>query len=148
MNRSELLRSLIAAAFAVSIVLSCSCSSPEVVADFDSDELNGWRVTGELGNEPFSTDQLPADVIGFEGTGVFNTGHDQPVKTGTITSPEFTISKKYINFLITGNTHYNAEKDCNVWVVIDGEVVKYAPATRFLLVELGSRSSVERTREP
>jgi fructan beta-fructosidase len=100
-------------------------------------ELEGWESTGNLSPMSYKTEMLPKNVTGFEATAIFNTGYEQAEKTGTLTSPEFVINKKYINFLITGNNNYNAD-DCNVRVIIDGKVVKYAPPTRFPLVEWGA----------
>jgi len=117
---------------------SCQLSDDETIADFNSDNMDGWEHTGEMNLIPYHTSKLPPDVAGFEGSGVLNTGHLQVEKQGTITSPEFTIHKKYINFLITGNNHYNAEKNCHVRITIDGRVVKYAPPTRWPLVEWGA----------
>ena len=120
------------------IVCSCQISDYELIADFDSENMNGWTTTGDVNLKPFNTELLPSDVAGFEGTGVLNTGHKQVEEMGVFSSPEFAIHKKYINFLITGNNHYNAEKNCHVRIVVNGKVVKYAPPTRYPLVEWGA----------
>ncbi|MDO6602854.1 glycoside hydrolase family 32 protein [Arenibacter palladensis] len=117
---------------------SCDSNKLGLISDFETEELVGWNSTGDLSLQSYKTELLPKNVEGFVGAGVLNTGHDHPEKMGTLTSPEFIINKKYINFLITGNRGYNAERDCNVRIVIDGEVVKFAPPTRFPLVEWGA----------
>ena len=120
------------------LLWSCNRTNKDLIADFEKESMEGWKSTGDLNPNSYKIKTLPIEVADFIGVGVLSTGHDQPQKVGTLTSPEFIISKKYINFLITGNNHYNAEKDCNVRIVIDGKVVKYAPPTRFPLVEWGS----------
>ena len=119
-------------------VHSCQIKDTESIADFDSENMDGWTTTGDINLKPFKTELLPSDIAGFEGTGVLNTGHNQVEKMGIITSSEFTINKKYINFLITGNNRCNAEKNCHARIVINGKVVKYAPPTRFPPVEWGT----------
>jgi sucrose-6-phosphate hydrolase SacC (GH32 family) len=122
------------------IIFFCSCQveDKELIFDFETEILNGWQSIGDVSLETYRTKMLPDTVVGFEGTAVVNTGHDNFKKTGIITSPEFIISKKYLNFLITGNSHYNSEGTALVRIIIDGEVVKYAPPTRYPLVEWGS----------
>jgi len=66
-------------------------------------EQLGWAVTGDLVNQPVATGAVGGQqfVSGFEGIGLIDTfvnGSDQA--QGTLTSPAFTISKPYINFLI------------------------------------------------
>jgi fructan beta-fructosidase len=120
------------------IICSCQIKETELLSDFNSENMDGWTTRGDMKVKPFNTELLPADVIGFEGAGVLNTGHDKVEKTGIYTSPEFIISKRFFNFLITGNNHYNAEYNCHVRIVINDKVVKYAPPTRYPLVEWGA----------
>lgn len=124
--------------FFMGFVSFCQDNRTELIADFETENMQGWTSTGDLSLKSYRTELLPATIVGFNGTGLLNTGHDQITKTGTITSPEFIISKKYINFLITGSGSYNSEKGDNVRIIIKGKIAKYAPATRFPLVEWGS----------
>jgi fructan beta-fructosidase len=75
--------------------------------------------TGAIGG------QLP--VSGFEGQGLVNTftnGNDSA--QGTLTSPEFTISQNFINFLIGGGNHpYPGNNDATaVVLLVNGQVVR------------------------
>ena len=73
--------------------------------------------------------QLP--VSGFEGQGLVNTftnGNDSA--QGTFTSPAFTISKRFINFLIGGGNHpYPGNNDATaVVLLVNDQVVRSATA--------------------
>ena len=66
-------------------------------------EQLGWTATGDLVGEKVPTGAIGGQqpVSGFLGNGLINTftnGSDQA--QGTLTSPQFTISQPYINFLI------------------------------------------------
>ena len=91
-------------------------------------EQLGWTATGGLVNQPVATGAIGGQqpVSGFEGIGLINTftnGNDQA--QGTLTSPVFTISKPYINFLIGGGNHpYPGNNDATaVLLLVNGKVV-------------------------
>jgi fructan beta-fructosidase len=91
-------------------------------------EQLGWTSTGGLVNQPVATGAIGGQqpVSGFEGIGLINTftnGNDQA--QGTLTSPVFTISKAYINFLIGGGNHpYPGNNDATaVLLLVNGKVV-------------------------
>ena len=71
-------------------------------------------------------DQQP--VSGYEGSQLVNTFIDHDNGTGHITSPEFTITSDYINFLIGGGSHPYPGDAGNpptaVNLVVDGQVVR------------------------
>jgi len=96
-----------------------------VLADFEGDSYGDWKATGEaFGKGPARgtlSNQQP--VSGFLGKGLVNTflGGDGP--HGTLTSPAFEISRKYINFLIGGGSH--AGETC-INLLVDGKVVRTA----------------------
>lgn len=75
-----------------------------VITDFEGANYGSWQVEGNaFGQRPaIGTLEGQQDVSGFQGKGLVNTflGGDEP--TGTLTSPEFKIQKKFINFLIGG----------------------------------------------
>jgi fructan beta-fructosidase len=96
-------------------------------------EQLGWTVTGGLVNQPVATGAIGGQqpVSGFEGKGLINTftnGND--AAQGTLTSPLFTISKPYINFLIGGGNHpYPGNNDATaVLLLVNGKVVLSATA--------------------
>jgi sucrose-6-phosphate hydrolase SacC (GH32 family) len=99
---------------------------PDVVfADFEGEDYGEWKVTGEaFGTGPAAgtlPDQMP--VSGFKGKRLVNSYHGGDRTTGTLTSPAFKVSRKYIAFLIGGGGH--AGKTC-INLLVDGKVVRTA----------------------
>jgi len=96
-----------------------------VLADFEGLDYGHWKVSGEAFGKKPATGTLPRQqqVSGFLGKGLVNTflGGDGP--HGTLTSPAFDISRKFINFLIGGGGH--AGQTC-INLLIDGKVVRTA----------------------
>jgi fructan beta-fructosidase len=95
----------------------------------------GWAPSGDLVGQVVPTggigDQQP--VSGFSGMRLANTffgsllGLPGDAPTGTLTSPAFTISKPYINFLIGGGAHsYESGTGTAVVLKVDGAVVRTA----------------------
>ncbi|EED15737.1 exoinulinase InuD [Talaromyces stipitatus ATCC 10500] len=88
----------------------------------------GWTPSGDLiGQSPVSG-TLPGQqsVSGYLGKRLVNTFLDGDATTGTLTSRSFTISKRYINFLIGGGHDFN---NTAVYLKIDGEIVRSATGT-------------------
>jgi len=102
-----------------------------LVADFESEDYGPWTVEGEaFGNRPAVANVTPRNkVTGHMGNGLVNSflGGDKP--TGKLTSSEFTIQRKHINFLIGGGSH--AGRTC-MNLVVDGKAVRTAvgPASK------------------
>ncbi|MEA3225462.1 MAG: GH116 family glycosyl-hydrolase, partial [Planctomycetota bacterium] len=96
-----------------------------VLADFEGPDYGDWVVTGEaFGKAPArGTIGGQQNVTGFLGKGLVNTflGGDAP--SGTLTSLEFMISRKFINFLIGGGNH--VDKTC-INLLVDGKMVRTA----------------------
>jgi len=94
-----------------------------VLADFEGLDYGQWEVTGEAFGKGPARGTLAGQqqVSGFEGKGLVNTflGGDGP--HGTLTSPSFEISRKFINFLIGGGDH--AGQTC-INLIIEGELVR------------------------
>lgn len=104
-----------------------------VFADFEGDSYGeGWTATGTFaGTQPPAGtigDQQP--VSGYEGSRLVNTFIDRDNGTGRITSPEFTIARDRINFLVGGGHHPYPGDAGNlptaVNLVVDGKVVRTA----------------------
>ena len=62
-------------------------------------------------------------VDGFQGKGLVNSFYGGDTSTGTLTSPEFTIDRKSIRFLIGGGGW--ADRTC-INLIVDGRVVRTA----------------------
>ena len=102
-----------------------------VFADFEGDSYGeGWTATGTFAGTrpPAGTigDQQP--VSGYEGSQLVNTFIDHDNGTGHISSPEFTITTDYINFLIGGGNHPypgdTTNRPTSVNLIVGGEVVR------------------------
>jgi fructan beta-fructosidase len=85
-----------------------------VLEGFDEGGWGQWQVANEPGNwrdGPFgpapAAGTLPGQhpVTGFRGSGLVNGFHDGDWPVGTLTSPEFTIDKDFVNFLVGGGRH-------------------------------------------
>lgn len=93
--------------------------------DFEAETYGAWVTTGEaFGSGPATgtlAGQLP--VTNYQGARLVNSflGGDAP--QGTLTSPAFTVSEAYINFLIGGGNNPGVTA---VNLLVDGEVVRTA----------------------
>lgn len=100
-------------------------AAPIVIADFEGRDYAGWTVEGAAFGPGPATGTLPDQnpVSGFLGQGLVNTyrGGDGP--HGRLLSPEFTLERPYLNFLIGGGKH--AGKTC-VNLLVDGQGVASA----------------------
>ncbi|MBN1508009.1 MAG: hypothetical protein JW955_14250 [Sedimentisphaerales bacterium] len=96
-----------------------------VLNDFEGKDYGDWKVTGEAFGKapPHGTLAGQQRVSAFLGAGLVNTflGGDRP--HGTLTSPAFEISRKYINFLVGGGSH--AGQTC-INLLVDGKAVRTA----------------------
>ena len=96
-----------------------------LIADFEGDTYGAWTATGSAFGSGPARGTLPSQnpVSGFAGKGLVNSylGGDGP--TGTLASPEITIERPYISFLIGGGR--DLERTA-VQLVVDGAVVRRA----------------------
>jgi hypothetical protein len=90
-----------------------------LLADFESATSAGWKVTGTA----FGPGNRKNTVTGFIGKGFINSYLDGDRSTGTLSSPQFTIERKHINFLIGGGDHPD---QTGVQLLIDGKSVRKA----------------------
>ncbi|NQU22042.1 MAG: hypothetical protein HQ567_12220 [Candidatus Nealsonbacteria bacterium] len=99
---------------------------PILLADFEGQDYGDWKVEGEaFGKGPArGTLDNQQPVSGFRGKGLVNTylGGDDKL-TGKLTSPEFTVDRRFLSFLIGGGTV--AGKTC-INLVVDSKVVRTA----------------------
>ena len=96
-----------------------------VLADFEAGDYGNWKLTGQAFGKGPAKGTLSGQqkVSGFLGKGLVNSflGGDGP--QGTLTSPPFKISRKFVNFLIGGGNH--PDQTC-IYLLIDGKVVRNA----------------------
>jgi sucrose-6-phosphate hydrolase SacC (GH32 family) len=96
-----------------------------LIADFEGTDYGDWKVTGTaFGSGPARgtlPNQMP--VTGYQGKALVNSFHGGDDSEGTLTSPEFRIRRKRINFLIGGGRHPG--KTC-INLLVGGKVVRTA----------------------
>lgn len=112
---------------ALLVLLSANLTAAEndlLIADFEGEDYGSWKVEGEaFGPGPArGTLSGQMDVSGFDGKGLVNSYSGGDRTKGTLTSPPFTIERKYINFLIGGGKHPGTRID----LVVDGRAVRTA----------------------
>ncbi|MGN6181389.1 MAG: glycoside hydrolase family 32 protein [Mucilaginibacter sp.] len=109
------------------IVATPSKIEGTVIFDFESG-LAGWVKTGDAFNASPSNGPLKGQnaVLGYRGSKLLNSYNGSDAATGTIMSPRFYITKKYLNFLIGGGLF---QKDECVNLIIDGKVVRTKSGT-------------------
>ena len=96
-----------------------------VIADFEGADYGAWKATGTAFGPGPAQGTLPGQmpVGGFAGKGLVNTFFQGDGSTGTLTSPEFKIERKYLGFLIGGGM--NEKKTC-MTLLVDGQPVRVA----------------------
>ncbi len=117
------------ASFAFALLLAAApagAAQPDIlIADFEGDDHGGWKATGEAFGSGPARGTLPNQqaVGGFLGKGLVNSYHNGDRAQGTLTSPEFVLERKFINFLVGGGAH---EGQTCVNLLIDGKVRRTA----------------------
>jgi fructan beta-fructosidase len=108
----------------------------ELLADFEgtsySSPIGDWTATGTAFGTGPAQGTLPdqQQVSGYLGHGLVNSYLGGDASTGTLTSPAFTIDKKYLDFLIGGGNHpASSDAPTAVELVVDGQVVRSATGT-------------------
>src|SRR5262249_30130701 len=96
-----------------------------LVEDFEGKDYGKWKVTGTAFGPGPARGTLPGQmpVTGYLGEGLVNSFFGGDDSTGTLTSPEIKIERKYITFLIGGGHHPG--KGC-INLLVDGKVVRTA----------------------
>lgn len=100
-----------------------SATPPVIFADFDGTTYGDWKVTGTaFGTAPVKQD-LPKQqkVTGYSGPGLANSFVGEDDTQGQLTSPEFTISHRFINFLVGGG---RKPLQAGMALVVDGQQVR------------------------
>ncbi|MFI8321648.1 GH32 C-terminal domain-containing protein [Streptomyces sp. NPDC085529] len=104
----------------------------EVLADFEQDGYGSWTATGTAFGDGPASGTLPGQhpVSGHEGSGLVNTFLGGDATTGTLTSPDFTITARHLNLLVGGGNHPSgADAPTAVRLVVDGRIVRSATGT-------------------
>lgn len=113
------------------VLLACASSAHAqkradiVFEDFEGKDYGRWTATGTAFGRGPAQGPLPGQmaVSGFHGHGLVNSFTGGDTATGTLTSPEFKIERRFVAFLIGGGMH--AGSTC-INLLIDGKVVRTA----------------------
>ncbi|MEV5609543.1 GH32 C-terminal domain-containing protein [Streptomyces sp. NPDC052225] len=100
-----------------------------VLADFEGGTYGDWTATGDAFGTAPAPGTLPGQlpVSGWLGVGLVNTFLGGDAATGTLTSPEFTLDKDYVDFLIGGGNHPAGAADPTaIQLLVDGKPVRTA----------------------
>lgn len=118
-------RTLLLLALALPLALPARPADDILFADFEADDYAPWKATGTAFGKGPAAGTLPNQmpVSGFKGKRLVNSYHGGDRTTGTLTSPEFKVSRKYISFLIGGGGH--AGKTC-INLLVGGKAVRTA----------------------
>lgn len=121
-------------ALCLAITLACAGDRPDVVVnDFEASSYGTWTVTGKAFGSGPASGALPGQMaVGdFQGNRLVNTFFEGDDTEGTLTSPEFTIDRAYMKFLIGGGRH---PRETCMNLLVDGQVVQTASghASEFL----------------
>jgi len=78
-----------------------------VIQDFESTGFAPWTTTGTAFGDGPAAGGIDGQqtVTGYEGQQLANSFHNGDGTIGTLSSPEFTITSSYLNFLIGGGNH-------------------------------------------
>jgi fructan beta-fructosidase len=109
-----------------------------VIADFEGPDWSGWSVQGTaFGPGPVrGADALSAlEIQGFHGDGVASSERAGDGPTGTLTSPEFTVNRRYIAYGVGGGDY---EYVTCLNLLVDGVVVRSATGRTTDLLTPGS----------
>lgn len=100
------------------------------LADFEGADYGaGWQTTGDFMNTGPASGTLPNQnpVSGYIGNHLVNTFTNGDGPTGSIISPAFTVSHRYMNLLVGGGNHpWGSPNPTAVNLVIDGQVIQTA----------------------
>lgn len=126
-------RSFVAPAFLSLAVSACSAvAATHLLQAFEGDGFQDWQVEGPafgLAPVPGVTDGLNGEITGYAQAALACSAHGGDAATGTLTSPQITISEPFIMFLIAGG---NYPGKTAAQLLIDGEVVREAVGQRDL----------------
>ena len=106
---------------AINLAVLVNCSANDlVIGRFDSTNYGDWKLTGTAFKPgPAAGDQLAKSGIeNAPDNRVVSSEIEGDGPTGTLTSPEFKITRNYISFLISGGDY---EHDTCVNLLINGK---------------------------
>src|SRR5687768_13961099 len=94
-----------------------------LIADFEGSDYGQWVAAGEAFGKGPAGGAIAGQMAvgGFAGKGLVNSFFNGDGTQGTLTSPPFTVERRFVNFLIGGG-HHPGETCVNL--IVDGKVVR------------------------
>ncbi len=110
-------------------VAAAAKSDDLLIADFEGKTYSGWTVEGDaFGLAPARANVNPPNrVVGYQGKGLVNSYFGEDRSVGMLTSPEITLERQHINFLIGGGS--DEGKTC-MNLLVDGQLVRTAAGSQ------------------
>ena len=120
-----ILTTLATAAFFACGISHLRAADDILIADFEGDTYGEWKAVGEAFGPGPARGTLPGQmhVDGFKGKGLVNSFFKGDDTTGTLTSPEFKIERKFLAFLIGGG---KSDTKLALRLLVDGKVIRSA----------------------
>lgn len=118
----------------LALTVSLSAAT-RVFQTFEGDGFDDWQEAGHgfgLAPSGGKTDQMPGALTAYSNDSLAVSAHGGNAAKGSLTSPEFQIGERYINFLIAGGD--SAGKTA-AQLIIDGTVVRESVGKRSLNCE-------------
>lgn len=93
------------------LLLPATAAPSLTLADFESGSYGAWVATGSaFGTAPLrNAAPRPLPFHGFEGQAVAGSPPGKEATTGTLTSPRFSLQRRYLNFLVWGQRNRPSE---------------------------------------
>src|SRR5882672_3857513 len=115
---------------AINLAFLANCGADDLaIGHFGITDYGDWKKTGTAFNSgPASDGLLPRlEIENARDNRVASSEIEGDGPTGTLTSPEFKIARKYISFLIGGGDY---ERDTCLNLLVNGKVVRSATGWR------------------
>ncbi len=96
-----------------------------VFADFEGADYGNWKAEGDAFGTAPAKGTLPHQqpVTGFEGAGLVNSFNGGDDTRGRLVSPVFTVSRRFVNFLVGGGSQAGRTE---IQLVVDGKPARTA----------------------
>ena len=119
MKKSNLMN--VCAVLVLAAASAATAADDILIADFEGKDYGNWKATGDAFGKGPARGSLGGQkhVSGFKGKGLVNTFLRADKSTGTLRSPQITVQRKYIAFLIGGGHH---PKQTCINLMVDGKV--------------------------
>jgi hypothetical protein len=127
-NRTINIHRLFLVLFIFALFVTNTKAQNIIICDFEGTDVADWKIAGKsFGSGPASRPfRSKKGITGFKGQKYVNSGYGNNSATGILISPEFTIERNYINFLIGGG---NWQDELKVELLVYGKTERVTSGT-------------------